>query len=157
MQRVEKLRKAPLLLPFFAAQYKERTFQAVPYLQTPTRFPFFSINPSSSPVLYSQVSSSIFQLHHNLVASFRDLSIQNQPIMSMSMFSSFDALCAEKLGFSWSATPAAAVKVDDPKKSAKGEAVNSPPKAGKDRRTTRSPRFAVELDGVHCFETLVPY
>ncbi|KAG6433045.1 hypothetical protein SASPL_104650 [Salvia splendens] len=61
--------------------------------------------------------------------------------MSTSMFSSF---CAEKLGFSWSSS---AVKIDDLKKS-KGQGTIS---------SSEAARFAVELDGLHCFETIVPY
>lgn len=81
--------------------------------------------------------------------------------MSMSIFSSFDALCAEKLGFSWSPSPlsrqAAAVKIDDDLKKSKGEDVNSSSKPAKDRRTKKALRFAPEFDGVHCFETILPY
>ncbi|KAH6756260.1 hypothetical protein C2S52_017853 [Perilla frutescens var. hirtella] len=72
--------------------------------------------------------------------------------MSMSIFSSFEALCAEKLGFSFSP----AVKIDDLMKT-KVKDVNSSSKPAKDRRTTRAMRFAPELDGVHCFETILPY
>ncbi|KAL1557705.1 hypothetical protein AAHA92_08255 [Salvia divinorum] len=79
--------------------------------------------------------------------------------MPMSMFSSFDALCGEKLGFSWSSRSpaAAAAKIDDLKKTKGDEGANPSSTAAKDRRTTRAPRFAVELDGINCFETIVPY
>ena len=78
----------------------------------------------------------------------------------MSMFSSFDALC-QKLSFSMghSSKPLVPMKNN-------GEEVNSnstPPgqisKAPlqQPRSQQRNPRFAPELDGVHCFETIVPY
>ncbi|CAA0813065.1 Unknown protein [Striga hermonthica] len=91
--------------------------------------------------------------------------------MSMSMFSSFDALCAEsffgqKIGlFSFPATSGH----DDGKTPElkiglvkKGKEVNSPPphpekKRTEDRRRVRAARFAPELDGVYCFETIIPY
>ncbi|KAG6383794.1 hypothetical protein SASPL_156438 [Salvia splendens] len=77
--------------------------------------------------------------------------------MSMSMFSTFDALCGEKLGFSLSSRSPAAAKIDDLKKTKGDEGANSSSTEGKDRRTKRAPRFAVEFDGLNCFETIVPY
>ncbi|KAL3653697.1 hypothetical protein CASFOL_003378 [Castilleja foliolosa] len=87
--------------------------------------------------------------------------------MSMSIFSSFDALCAEsffgqKINLFKGSTSSnndstklvPALKVDDQIK--KGKDVNSEKKL-EDRRRTRAPRFAPELDGLHCFETLIPY
>ncbi|KAL3630749.1 hypothetical protein CASFOL_023733 [Castilleja foliolosa] len=90
--------------------------------------------------------------------------------MSMSIFSSFDALCAESFfgqKISHSRGPARsndtnkqvpAAKIDDQKK---GKDVNScpsqPEKKPGDRRRIRALRFAPELDGVHCFETIIPY
>ncbi|GFQ08586.1 hypothetical protein PHJA_003002600 [Phtheirospermum japonicum] len=89
--------------------------------------------------------------------------------MSMSIFSSFDALCAEsffgqKISLFKGPAPssdnnkqAPALKFDDQKR---GKDVNScpsqPEKKLGDRRRFRGPRFAPELDGVHCFETIVP-
>ncbi|KAL3653695.1 hypothetical protein CASFOL_003376 [Castilleja foliolosa] len=92
--------------------------------------------------------------------------------MSMSIFSSFDALCAEsffgqKINLFKGSTSSnndstklvPALKVDDQIK--KGKDVNScpslPEKKLEDRRRIRAPRFAPELDGLHCFETLIPY
>ncbi|KAI8032039.1 hypothetical protein LOK49_LG01G01800 [Camellia lanceoleosa] len=87
--------------------------------------------------------------------------------MLMSIFSAFDALSAEtfgqKVGFSWAAKEG---KVDDSTVDRKG--VSSPESQMKkdskvvgnsttQQMTKRRPRFAPELDGVHCFETIVPY
>ena len=112
--------------------------------------------------------------------------------MLMSLFSSFDALCAESFGQkSWapgaskshhqqqeegsgSGSPlvlsserkaAGLVSLDDAGGKNKGKQGNMPssPEANKsgDRhrplQQKRRPRFAVELDGVHCFETIIPY
>ncbi|GFP88753.1 hypothetical protein PHJA_001019000 [Phtheirospermum japonicum] len=86
--------------------------------------------------------------------------------MSMSIFSSFDALCAESFfgqktslfkgpAPSNNTRQATALKIDDQKK---GKDVNSgPEKKLGDRRRIRALRFAPELDGVHCFETILPY
>ncbi|KAL3754256.1 hypothetical protein ACJRO7_001485 [Eucalyptus globulus] len=85
----------------------------------------------------------------------------------MSIFSSFEALCADshgqKIAFSFfpakarppadqSAAPAAAA-AEKAKRSAGGEPM--PPAPGPPKK--RPPRFAPELDGVHCFETILPY
>ncbi|CAA0813064.1 Unknown protein [Striga hermonthica] len=91
--------------------------------------------------------------------------------MSMSMFSSFDALCAEsffgqKTGLFRGPLPSGGdadgktseLKIGVVKK---GKEVNSSPpqqeKRTEDCRRVRAARFAPELDGVHCFETIVPY
>ncbi|GFP88747.1 hypothetical protein PHJA_001018400 [Phtheirospermum japonicum] len=84
--------------------------------------------------------------------------------MSMSIFSAFEALCAEtfygqKVALPLTPPPSInikkqdlAVKIEDLKK---GKEVNSQPE---DRRRIRAPpRFAPELDGVYCFETILPY
>ncbi|KAL3521711.1 hypothetical protein ACH5RR_019860 [Cinchona calisaya] len=85
--------------------------------------------------------------------------------MSMSLFTSFDALCAEsfgqKVGLSWapgakkqqgSSSDVAVVSerkaVDDANKSQVQHQL---------QQHKRRQRFAVELDGVHCFETIIPY
>ncbi|GMP70738.1 hypothetical protein CsSME_00029461 [Camellia sinensis var. sinensis] len=85
--------------------------------------------------------------------------------MSMSLFSSFDALCAEylgqKVGFSW----AKARKVDlDSSAVGHGKKTSSPMivkessnKSKEEGKQQRRPRFAPELDGVNCFETIVLY
>ncbi|CAL1366521.1 unnamed protein product [Linum trigynum] len=91
--------------------------------------------------------------------------------MMMSIFSSFDALSGEffgqkvnKLpsGLSRQANGADSTKVDGGKSSSpavekkRQESEGSHQEGGK-RRAAGGPRFAVELDGVHCFETLVRY
>ncbi|GFP88754.1 hypothetical protein PHJA_001019100 [Phtheirospermum japonicum] len=90
--------------------------------------------------------------------------------MSTSIFSSFDALCAESF-FGQKINPfrdpapskdtnkqVPAVKIDVQKK---GKDVNpcpsQPEKKLGDRRRIRAPRFAPELDGVYCFETIISY
>lgn len=103
----------------------------------------------------------------------------------MSLFSSFDALCAESTGkkvFSWPnyssssgqfdrrSSPATSFgdndhgfkrEINAPVK--KMEKENSQEVGDQSRRPqrmmkkARNPRFAVELDGVHCFETIVPF
>lgn len=118
----------------------------------------------------------------------------------MSLFSSFDALCAESLGqkvsLSWApgaskiqpqqqqhgsgSPPVPAAVLASSKRQAagfvsvdaggknRGKQGNWPSspeanKSGDDQhhhrplQQKRRPRFAVELDGVHCFETIIPY
>ncbi|KAL6508265.1 hypothetical protein OROMI_027496 [Orobanche minor] len=89
--------------------------------------------------------------------------------MSMSIFSSFDALWAEsffgqKISLCTCPAPSdkstSVVESDDQtKKNKKGKDETSRPENNKkeDRRRIRAPRFAPELDGVHCFETILPY
>ncbi|KAG8381597.1 hypothetical protein BUALT_Bualt06G0138000 [Buddleja alternifolia] len=91
--------------------------------------------------------------------------------MSTSFFSSFEALSTsfgqKVVGLSWAPAPSnankqepavAAVKFDDSKK---GKEVNSSyqptTKKPEDHRRMRALRFAPELDGVYCFETILPY
>lgn len=80
-----------------------------------------------------------------------------------SMFSSFDALCAEFLGQtvkpsfpisqqqSKTSTSALNNKVSDQKRVCSPEAGQ----VKKQQKSAPPRRFAVELDGLHCFETLV--
>lgn len=98
----------------------------------------------------------------------------------MSMFSSIDALSAEsfgqKVGLSWTPTSKEGKVVDASKgatstlsneESAKKGKVGNSGADGNSTRTCdgrkqkkpqlRRPRFAPELDGVFCFETIVPY
>lgn len=102
----------------------------------------------------------------------------------MSMFSSFDALSAEsfgqKVGLSWTPTSKEGKVVDASKgappstlsneETAKKGKVGNSTEPGADCNSTRTcdgrkqkkpqlrrPRFAPELDGVFCFETIVPY
>ncbi|KAL6972166.1 hypothetical protein U1Q18_031854 [Sarracenia purpurea var. burkii] len=95
--------------------------------------------------------------------------------MFMSIFSSFDALFAEsfrqKVGFS-SAAPGKEGKMEAcvidrregtsspviSENSSKTEGGNSSGRPVRVRKSEqRRPRFAPELDGVYCFETIVPY
>ncbi|KAK3042064.1 hypothetical protein RJ639_001766 [Escallonia herrerae] len=97
--------------------------------------------------------------------------------MLTSLFSSFDALSAEKVGtYCFSRAPAVDTAEDkhaavsDPKGASsaveamkKDKQVGSaPPPPGAVKKPQngqgqqrRAPRFAVELDGVHCFETIL--
>ncbi|KAM3247611.1 hypothetical protein P3L10_009378 [Capsicum annuum] len=102
--------------------------------------------------------------------------------MMMSIFSSFDALSAEifgqKVTRSWppatsdNKQPAVGPTVSDRKAAAvsppstssngglnkAGEAAApSTSKSVSRPQQQRRPRFAPELDGVHCFETIIPY
>nr|XP_033511129.1 uncharacterized protein LOC104092706 isoform X1 [Nicotiana tomentosiformis] len=99
--------------------------------------------------------------------------------MMMSIFSSFDALSAEmfgqKVNRSWA--PASTEKkeqeqgllplVSDRKNEASPPSTSSTGGLKKGEEATarsssrpqqqKRPRFALELDGVHCFETILPY
>ncbi|KAI6697733.1 hypothetical protein NL676_017852 [Syzygium grande] len=84
----------------------------------------------------------------------------------MSIFSSFDALCAESRGqkVTFSFSPAKAQKPADSPAPAAAEKAKSaaggkplPPAPKQPQQKKRAPRFAPELDGVHCFETILPY
>uniref|UniRef100_A0A7N2KUH8 Uncharacterized protein n=1 Tax=Quercus lobata TaxID=97700 RepID=A0A7N2KUH8_QUELO len=95
-----------------------------------------------------------------------------------SIFSSFDALCAEFLGQKVRATFPSVTKVDrnsniqaqryddgvlnkatdNVNKRQHGDPSVSPPQPGSVRKDQqKTPRFALELDGLNCFETLVSY
>lgn len=87
-------------------------------------------------------------------------------MIMMSMFSSFDALCIEsygqKLRLSMPTSKAGKEAVDLDRKPSTDKVVTkeskSPtPPAQVRRRQHIEPRFAVELDGLHCFESIVPY
>ncbi|GMI95334.1 hypothetical protein like AT1G32928 [Hibiscus trionum] len=76
-----------------------------------------------------------------------------------SIFSSFDALCAEFLG--QTIRPSFASPTEKPgiglfcgKVS---EDMNKKQQGNVEKKQQRAPRFAPELDGLHCFETLVSY
>lgn len=91
----------------------------------------------------------------------------------MSLFSSFDALFAESLGYKFKLSMFPNRKPDS--SSSSFSAVRSVKKDGEDNSKTdsssnrngnsssssppsqRRPRFAPEFDGVHCFETIIPY
>ncbi|KAK9724907.1 hypothetical protein RND81_05G107400 [Saponaria officinalis] len=87
----------------------------------------------------------------------------------MSLFSSFDALCAESTGWKSFNFSTAAAAPAAPSTAAREEhasttecnkqvqnKVNEEKKAVK-KVITRNPRFALEFDGLHCFETILPY
>ena len=78
----------------------------------------------------------------------------------MSMFSSFDALC-QKLSFSMghSSKPLVPMKNNGEEGNSNSTTPGQISKAPlqQPRSQQRNPRFAPELDGVHCFETIVPY
>ncbi|KAG6684684.1 hypothetical protein I3843_12G075500 [Carya illinoinensis] len=88
-----------------------------------------------------------------------------------SMFSSFDAVCAELLGQtvrasfpsiakgSSNTTAAPAASIDMSKKQQQGDSLPTPAFVKKDKKQQqrRAPRFAPELDGLNCFETLVSH
>lgn len=88
------------------------------------------------------------------------------------MFSSFDAVCAEMLGQTvrasfpsiakGSGNTAAGAGIDVSKKQQQGDSI--PPsvfvrknKQQQQEQQRRAPRFAPELDGLNCFETLVSF
>lgn len=93
----------------------------------------------------------------------------------MSIFSSFDAFCAEsygqKLKFSKPKDDGNNNNVSDRIKKKNQDSGRStststsmPPPANdvnkitqQKQNTRKTPRFALELDGVNCFETIVPY
>nr|DAD18054.1 TPA_asm: hypothetical protein HUJ06_019517 [Nelumbo nucifera] len=89
----------------------------------------------------------------------------------MSIFSSFEALCAEFLGqtVGFSSAPfMAEMKLKGDLRSGsiketekKNKEANSLPpmhgKAGEQRKQHKQPRFALELDGLNGFETIIPY
>ncbi|XP_049394002.1 uncharacterized protein LOC125858295 [Solanum stenotomum] len=94
--------------------------------------------------------------------------------MMMSIFSSFDALSAELFGqkLSFSKPSSTDTKqqgvgtlVSDQKTAASPPATSSTgilKKAGEaspppSSRQQKRQRFALEFDGVHCFETIIPY
>lgn len=86
------------------------------------------------------------------------------------IFSSYDAVCAELLGLTVRSSFASVRKEADrsqqngvAKKDADsidrkiGEGDSSAPVSLRRPKLKRPPRFAPELDGLHSFETLVPY
>ncbi|KAL5737088.1 hypothetical protein ACOSQ2_031886 [Xanthoceras sorbifolium] len=91
-------------------------------------------------------------------------------MMMMSIFfSSFDALCAEfyRQKIDFSAAPAGKPKQEASSMKRSGSEANKSPSPSSGRPSeeqrlriregARRARFAPELDGVHCFETIVPY
>lgn len=135
----------------------------------------FQVSPGSSPplpfVVYIYISSlSVSIQTRNTINRAHEVK-QSLPKMMMSMFSSFEALCAEssfgqKLSFSTGTSRGlqnrnkdepATVERERPKQTG-----STPPKKDvggrqKEDQPKKRPRFAPELDGVHCFETIIPY
>ncbi|KAL3742832.1 uncharacterized protein LOC120292985 [Eucalyptus grandis] len=90
-----------------------------------------------------------------------------------SIFSSFDFLCAELFGLKVKAQLPPAARVvggggdpsplqrgtrapDVPRTESKSESAAAEQKVGKQGNES-FPRFALELDGIHCFETIVSH
>ncbi|KAM7499829.1 hypothetical protein LguiA_024243 [Lonicera macranthoides] len=88
--------------------------------------------------------------------------------MFMSIFSSFDAVCAEsfghKVGFSFPLLPPFNItqkETGSSNNNNNNNNVTSSPdiiknEKDKNQQRERKARFAPELDGLHCFETIVP-
>ncbi|XVE64579.1 hypothetical protein DITRI_Ditri07aG0111800 [Diplodiscus trichospermus] len=81
-----------------------------------------------------------------------------------SIFSSFDALCAEFLGQAFRSSFASTTHKDGNNLfSSKGitnkvtETMKKKQEGNVEKKQQRPPRFAPELDGLNCFETLVSY
>ncbi|GLT66662.1 hypothetical protein SLA2020_390170 [Shorea laevis] len=80
----------------------------------------------------------------------------------MTMFISYHAICAESCGQKVSLPPVGPTKEPKPKTN-NGEGNSTPPECvsrprqEQQQRQQRRPRFAPEFDGIHCFETIVPY
>ncbi|KAG2680639.1 hypothetical protein I3760_11G107600 [Carya illinoinensis] len=81
--------------------------------------------------------------------------------MNSMIFTSFDAVCAELLGQKGRSDTAAS-SIDVNKKQQGDSQSHGPPlatyvKEEKQPQQRRSLRFAPELDGLNCFETLISY
>lgn len=75
----------------------------------------------------------------------------------MSMFSSFDALCFEKLHLSEKDQLGKGSTKSSSGNGGSGfEGKNKATSSAAEERWRRRPRFGVEIDGVHCFETILP-
>ncbi|ESQ33533.1 hypothetical protein EUTSA_v10009742mg [Eutrema salsugineum] len=79
-----------------------------------------------------------------------------------SMFSAFDAMCAEIMGKKFTADSSVSYVCNRSKRKnsapsgAGGQIASSLKKDEKAANSaTKQPRFALELDGIHCFETIV--
>ncbi|XP_042044294.1 putative germin-like protein 2-2 [Salvia splendens] len=162
---------------FFPPHFHSRATELVVVLEGSMEVGFITSYPSYK--YYSKIlgQGDVFVVPVGLVHNVRNLAkgnsvalvafnSQNPGLQIFQMGSSqlnlkstvtFDALCGEKLGFSLSSRSPAAAKIDDLKKTKGDEGANSSSTEGKDRRTKRAPRFAVEFDGLNCFETIVPY
>ncbi|KAL0304494.1 UNVERIFIED_CONTAM: hypothetical protein Sradi_6317500 [Sesamum radiatum] len=82
-------------------------------------------------------------------------------MMLMSIFSSSSGQKVDLSGWASSSSNAnkqeAAVAADKTDGLTKGKGSLQTTKKSGGRRKTRELRFAPELDGVHCFETILPY
>ncbi|OAY59734.1 uncharacterized protein LOC122723369 [Manihot esculenta] len=77
-----------------------------------------------------------------------------------SIFSSFDALCGELLGQAIrfrSSDFASATTHDLIKKPQQSSSLPSTEDSKREQPPSKAPRFAPELDGLNCFETIVNY
>ncbi|KAK4384777.1 60S acidic ribosomal protein P1 [Sesamum angolense] len=94
----------------------------------------------------------------NLVLGF-DLILTDHPRAIRSLSSSVEKVDL----FDWASSPSnankqeAAVAADKSDDLTKGKGSPQATKKSEGRRKTRELRFAPELDGVHCFETILPY
>ncbi|KAJ9706385.1 hypothetical protein PVL29_001748 [Vitis rotundifolia] len=73
-----------------------------------------------------------------------------------SIFSSFDAVCFEFLSQKLKSSLPSGNKMESQQSKEKMGNPSPPASVGKPRKE-RVPRFAPELDGLHCFETLVSF
>ncbi|XP_010542077.1 PREDICTED: uncharacterized protein LOC104815392 [Tarenaya hassleriana] len=73
-----------------------------------------------------------------------------------SMFSSFDALCAELMGMKIAAASAFSGCSERNAAAAGDQSATQKTDKKKTRSLQKTPRFAPELDGLHCFETIIP-
>nr|GMC68428.1 AF211539_1 Avr9/Cf-9 rapidly elicited protein 65 [Ipomoea batatas] len=77
----------------------------------------------------------------------------------MSLFSSFEVLCADSFGVKLQQTGSESKTAPPPSAAAGGSNKSGevPTPQAKRPQQQRRPRFAPEFDGVHCFETVIPY
>ncbi|KAF8042800.1 hypothetical protein BT93_A1201 [Corymbia citriodora subsp. variegata] len=143
---------------------RPRSFQVLLRLHRPSLYTSsFRIPPQLNPEKHEQKnpleeSSSKALIAPRFKSSSSFDSSRSRDEM-MSIFSSFEALCAEahgqKIAFSFS--PAKAQPPVDSSAAEKVKKVGGKPLPGQSQPKKRAPRFAPELDGVHCFETILPY
>ncbi|KAB1205207.1 hypothetical protein CJ030_MR7G021965 [Morella rubra] len=78
----------------------------------------------------------------------------------MSMFSPFDALCAESKGHKMSLWTSSNKEPKPTPKPVEKEGTSTTTNVSKPQQPLqkqRRPRFAPEIDGIHFFETILPY
>ncbi|CAJ2667355.1 unnamed protein product [Trifolium pratense] len=76
--------------------------------------------------------------------------------MFMSMFSHFEISQAHKWTFSFGLGPKVNKESSETKTTAKDQKTSSVPGGEKENPTRSRTRFAPELDGLHCFECIIP-